>query len=274
MGKDSKIVWCEHTFNPWIGCYQLPDRPGCNRCYAASMAEAHGWDNWGMSKLRRITSASTWSQPEKWNQAAMKAGRIDRVFLMSLGDFLEDRPELVEPRRRVVEDVIPHTPNLEWLILTKRIDNAHLLRWPLGWPSNVRLGITVENQAVADRDIPKLLRLDVPNFVSVEPMLGPVVFAPWDLNGCREINGGCVGANCEGCRKIGDYQGIDWIICGAESAPGKRAGRHFDPDWARGLRDQARDAGIPFTFKQGHENGRAVELPELDGKVWNERPVR
>lgn len=42
----------------------------------------------------------------------------------------------------------------------------------------------------------------------------------------------------------------DWVICGGESGPGARP---MHPDWARGLRDQCVEAGVPFFFKQWGE---------------------
>lgn len=44
-----------------------------------------------------------------------------------------------------------------------------------------------------------------------------------------------------------DLDGIDWVIAGGESGPGARP---MHPDWPRGLRDQCKDAGVPFFFKQ------------------------
>ena len=62
---------------------------------------------------------------------------------------------------------------------------------------------------------------------------------------------------------------MDWVICGCESGPGARP---FEMNWARDLRDQCQDAGVPFFFKQGREGGRLVKMPELDGVVWNQYP--
>ena len=44
-----------------------------------------------------------------------------------------------------------------------------------------------------------------------------------------------------------DLEGIHWVIVGGESGPGARP---MQPDWVRTLRDQCRDAGVPFFFKQ------------------------
>lgn len=262
MGKGSAIVWTDNTMNFWVGCVKPPDRPGCANCYAASMAKRAGWDVWGSNKPRRITAAANWKQPLKWDREAREAGKRVRVFAMSLGDFLEDRADLVEARTRACE-IIERTTSLDWLILTKRIDNAGLLPWePRRFPSNVRMGITVENQEIADRDVPKLLALNCKNFVSVEPMLGPIdgLVAP------RRCNNGF--ANC-----VSWLPRVDWAIVGAESKPGKGIGRPIDLAWVRSVRDQCAEWRVPFMYKQGPVNGALVELPELDGKVWDEVPA-
>ncbi len=112
------------------------------------------------------------------------------------------------------------------------------IRWPL---PNVWLGVSVENQATADERIPLLLQTPaVVRFISAEPLLGPV-----DLDSAREDGLhalGCGDTRCE----CGDH-GIDWVICGGESGSGARPMR---PDWARSLRSQCAEAGVPFFFKR------------------------
>lgn len=196
------------------------------------------------------------------------------MFCMSMGDFLEDRPELVEPRKRACS-IIEETTNLEWLILTKRIENAHLLPWKPGeFPDHVRVGITVEDQGAADRDVVKLLALRCKTMVSVEPMLGAIDFR-------RHLRPTLISNSGERLQhpdpRVPSTGGtwewpVGWVICGCESAPGKRLGRPLELDWVRSLRDQCAEAGVPFLYKQGPVDGRLVELPELDGRVWAEVP--
>ena len=162
--------------------------------------------------------------------------------------------------------LVERTPNLDWLLLTKR---PHLARrmvpWANAWPAHVWLGATVENQHFADRRIPFLL--DVPcqyRFLSCEPLLGPI-----DLSGY--INA------------------LHWIIAGGES--GGRA-RPTHPDWIRGIRDQCVNSGVAFHFKQwgnwypqeigedGHQRAVTsfVKMSKknagriLDGRTWDELP--
>lgn len=136
---------------------------------------------------------------------------------------------------------------------------SDLLLWIEGWlagnpPPNVWLGATICNQAEADRDVPKLLAVPARvRFLSIEPMLGPI-----DLNYAFGVptgagNGSCpmhlAGIAPEGLLPTGK-QHLHWVICGGESGP---QARPMHPQWARNLRDQCADAGVPFLFKQWGE---------------------
>lgn len=81
MGEQTKIEWCDHTFNPWIGCEKIA--PGCKHCYAAELAAFRGWAEWGGEALggtRRVASETKWREPLKWNRAAERDGVRRRVF--------------------------------------------------------------------------------------------------------------------------------------------------------------------------------------------------
>jgi protein gp37 len=122
---------------------------------------------------------------------AAVANDIKEVFAFvfpSMCDPFDNHPDLAEPRRRFF-DLIRATPNLTWLLLTKRPGNiVKLFReahpWPSGggwnwWPRNAAIGCTVVTQEEADRDIPKLLAAKAAlnpafAFLSMEPLLGPV----------------------------------------------------------------------------------------------------
>lgn len=246
MSENSKIEWTDHTFNPWEGCQKVG--PGCDHCYAETRNARYAGGtavNWGPGAPRRRTSAGNWRKPLAWNAAHAEFfaqhGRRQRVFCASLADIFDNA---VDPQwRREVFDLIRATPNLDWLLLTKRIgivqrlfDECHMDRPDGGsgydWPANVWLGASVVNQEEADRDIPKLLAVPARvRFLSMEPLLGPVDlrqahFAPVRL------------------------PRVDWVIVGGESGPGARP---MHPAWARGLRDQCVAAGVPFLFKQWGE---------------------
>lgn len=261
MAENTKIEWAHHTFNPWIGCMKVG--PGCDHCYAETLATARLGVAWGPGAPRRRTAESTWKQPLRWNARAAKLGVRYRVFCSSLADVFDNE---VDPAwRQDLFELIRTTPHLDWLLLTKRIGNAVGMiqrdgaiagngRWYV--PDNVWLGATIVNQAEADRDIPKLLatkaELGVRRvFLSMEPLLGPVDLssvpaigrAGWlrPLTGKHQLQP--VHADHSGAR-------LDWIIVGGESGPGARP---MHPDWARSLRDQCAAAGVPFLFKQHGE---------------------
>lgn len=132
--------------------------------------------------------------------------------------------------------------------------------WPL---PNVWLGVTAENQPTADARIPHLLNTPAAKrFVSVEPMLGPINITPYighNAHHCRcgwhetELDGSWFAGKFT-CHECGDTcstcDALDWVICGGESGPGARP---MHPGWARGLRDQCDEAGVPFFFKQWGE---------------------
>lgn len=297
MTKNTKIEWATHTFNPWEGCQRVG--PGCDHCYAeARNARFAGGAavNWGPGAPRRRTSVSNWNQPRTWDKKhhAFEAwyGHRQRVFCASLADVFDNA---VDPAWRAdLLQLIADTPNLDWLLLTKRIGNAHqmlddaidvlshgLTRWgDAPWP-NVWIGATVVNQEEADRDIPKLLAVPAAKrFLSMEPLLGAVDISDLIYEDCPNLPD-CImdpetGAY-ECCREC-DYtgkssrSGIHWVIAGGESGPGARA---MAPDWVRSLRDQCFNADIPFLFKQWGEwapnwlnDDRGVKIA---GSEWIDR---
>jgi protein gp37 len=226
--KNSRIEWTTHTFNPWWGCTKVSD--GCDNCYAANMAHRWGHDVWGHDAPRRAMSDAHWEQPLDWNMEAKAAGVRSRVFCASMADVFESRSDLVAHRQRLL-NLIADTPNLDWLLLTKRPHSIKKLA-PHGYryPSNVWLGTTVENQESADKRVKYLLEFTKPavRFLSCEPLLGPV-----DIR--RYLEPGANGVR------------IDWVIVGGESEHGARP---MNPEWAESLRDQCQEAGVPFLFKQ------------------------
>jgi protein gp37 len=264
--KNSNIEWCDHTFNPWEGCTKVS--PGCANCYAENRNTRFGGGtavNWGKGAPRRRTSGHNWNQPVKWNEAAAAIEAVfnvpgpitsvlgpvarPRVFCASLADWLDD--EVPIEWLADLLDLIQRTPHLDWLLLTKRPENwyertrlvacllsrtkaprpnyallSFLAEWKLGSPpDNVWIGTTVEDQVRADERIPALLSIPARvRFLSCEPLLGPVY-----LHRARQAWTG--------------LPGIDWVICGGESGP---KARPMYPDWARSLRDQCAEAGVPF----------------------------
>lgn len=122
MGENTKIEWAHHTFNPWEGCQKIS--PGCDNCYAeARNARFAGGVsvNWGADAQRRRTSVKNWKLPMQWDKDAEAKGIRYRVFCASLADVFDNA---VDPQWRIdLLELISDTPNLDWLILTKRVGN-------------------------------------------------------------------------------------------------------------------------------------------------------
>lgn len=240
MGATTEIGWTDATFNPWIGCAKTSR--GCRFCYAE--AQERRWhpaqdgrrsaDVWGRSAARRRTSDANWRKPHTWNRDAARTGRPLRVFSASLADVFEDRDDLL-PWRSGLFRLIEATPNLRWMLLTKRIEHVAAMTadaWGTDWPSNAWLGTSCEGQAEADERLPLLLNTDGPaeRFVSAEPLLEPTSVA-------RHLRQG--------------KHRLSLLIGGGESGHKARYDRLVDA--ARLLRDEAADAGVPYYWKQWGE---------------------
>ncbi|WP_174297247.1 phage Gp37/Gp68 family protein [Sphingomonas bacterium] len=248
MAERSAIEWTDHTFNGWIGCTKIG--PGCDHCYAEVLATTRLGVPWGPGAQRRRTAASTWNQPRRWNRRAAAAGVRERVFCSSLADVFDN--EVSAEWRADLFRLIRETPNLDWLLVTKRIGNAaRMAEVAGGWPANVWLGATIVSQAEADRDAPKLLSTDGPRirFLSMEPLLGPVDLTMLHYAGLTNINA-LTGAHGLAMPMQGAGPRLDWIIVGGESGPGARP---MHPGWVRSLRDQCASVGVPLFFKQWGE---------------------
>lgn len=246
MGDKTGIAWCDHTFNPWIGCKKVS--PGCVNCYAERENKRFGWldTEWGDGYRR--TSASNWKKPLEWGKQAELDGVTRRVFCASLADVFDaDVPDKWREDLWELINSASQYKRLEWLLLTKRPQNiADLKPRGMSW-KNVRLGITTETQRMLDERLPILTDAwSGKNFLSVEPMVGPVDLSAY----------------------IGKVR-IDWVICGCESGPNARP---MQTAWVRDLRNQCVQAGIPFLLKQMVIDGRLVATPLLDGDRWVEFP--
>ncbi len=272
MGEHSKIEWCDHTFNPWIGCQKVG--PGCDNCYAEAINYRFGWGHWGPHAERRITSDANWKAPERWNrqaalsfngwragvealyggneQAALTAGfikpRRPRVFCASMADVFDNAvPQSVRNR---LWQLIERTIFLDWILVTKRIRNvAPMVPAWWGHPSDVNptLLVTICNQREANHNIPILLNLKstfgLTVGISAEPLLGPIDLTPWARD-------------------------LDWVIAGGETGPNARP-THLD--WVRSLRDQCAMADTAFFFK-GHGSWRTIYDRDLDDPAWRQCP--
>ncbi len=269
MGKDSKISWTDHSFNPWVGCQKVG--LGCMNCYAEhDMTRKLRWANaWGSPETSERLKTKTWNDPVKWNRQAQADGTRPKVFCGSLCDVFEDNPQVIDWRLDLFS-LIEDTPYLDWLILTKRPEIAQrFFAMTNNLHDNIMMGVSIEDQATADERIDYLASVPArTRFLSLEPLLGPV-------------NLGLMGTAPKTWTANGDYRPVwsffHWVIVGGESGPNARP-MHLD--WVRDIRDQCQEADVPFFLKQwgeyapsGERVGRKKAGHLLDGKEWHEFPV-
>lgn len=234
MAQDSKIEWTHHTANLWWGCTNVHE--GCDNCYAETWAKRYGVE-WGEQANRKAIK-SVWGNLLGMQAKAAAAGEVHRVFVGSMMDIFEkDKKALdgngtfvaytCELRRKLFDEVIPSSPNLMFLLLTKRPSNINKyipVEWEKSPPQNVMFGASVVNPATA-KDVKRHMdKVNGKKFYSVEPQLEFIDFS-----------------------KDGLLDGISWLIQGGESGPKKRP---FNTDWARHTREVCANAGTAYFFKQ------------------------
>lgn len=227
MAENSKIGWCHHTANFWIGCHEVS--PECDFCYARELSNRYGWAEWGLKTPRHETKMSL-GKLQSWDRKAQKAGERHRVFVNSLSD-IADAFAPQELRDRVVMWA-GETPNLDYLLLTKRPQNYnHLL--PL-LTLNMWGGTTVG----VKKSLSRIKHLQDTafriKFLSIEPLIE-------DLG---EI----------------DLAGINWVIIGCESGAKRR---RMQTEWAIDIVNQCDAAGVPVFVKQMEVDGKVCH--EIDG---------
>lgn len=280
---DSKIEWTDKTWNPVTGCTKVSQ--GCKHCYAERIAGRMWATQYSRNPdgtARKFTDVrchpDRLNQPLSWRKPAM-------VFVNSMSDlFHEDVPDsFICDVFTIMRRAEAHT----FQVLTKRPERMADFMARLAWRSskepgergyyaylgdpgsrplpNVWLGVSVEDQANADKRVPLLLQTPAHvRFVSAEPLLGPV-----DL--VRAVNQ--LDWLDPASLRPG---GIDWVIVGGESGPGARPMRS---EWARLIREQCQAAGVAFFFKQwgehevgGKKIGKHAAGRILDGRTWDEFP--
>ncbi|MCC2608357.1 phage Gp37/Gp68 family protein [Neorhizobium petrolearium] len=239
MAENSPISWTRHTWNPWMGCTKVS--PACDGCYAeALMDKRYGKVKWGPHAERVLTSPGYWKLPYRWQRQAECDGDRPFVFCASLADIFDN--QINTHWRADAFEVMRRTPNLVYLLLTKRPQNIIKLVAEVGYlPTNAAIGATIEDQQRADINLPALDRAfrALPaafSFVSCEPLLGQIVIPPHLMP--------------------------HWVITGGETDQGGHKARPTHPDWFRSLRDQCAAAGVPFHHKQ---NGEWVSVSEVAG---------
>jgi len=273
MADETLISWADMTFNPWIGCTRVS--PACDGCYAAHLMETRmGRVQWGGpgagAGTRSRTSVANWRKPLAWNKAAGAAGKRPFVFCSSLADVFDN--EVPTEWRADLFELIETTPNLIWLLLTKRPQNiVKMVKEIRLMPSNIAFGSTVEDRDRVKKNLPHLIVAaglrPLFLFASCEPLIGDLGdLSPW-MRGDAETQRLAEGERFENGFKIGadgwpKIPAIGWWITGGETDQGSHKARPTHPDWFRSIRDQALNHGLAYHHKQ---NGEWVSVSEVAG---------
>jgi len=280
--KTSAIGWTDFSggdLNFVTGC--TPISEGCKNCYARRIYERFGRDfsqvTFHADKLARL-------QRKRFPKYSPKRGEGHKpmAFVVDTGDLFH--PDVPDEQIEAAFRVMIERDDVVWQVLTKRAKRMQSLlsfwhgigTYPLYYPSNIWLGVTVENQRCADERIPLLI--DTPaavKFISVEPMLEAIDLT-WHLVRLheyvhtsyvtRDMAIDCGDIELEGepfteqIEEDYEFGLIDWIICGGESGPDRRP---FDVQWAVDLYEQCRGAGVYFFGKQDSDlyPGKPLILP-------------
>jgi protein gp37 len=236
MAQGSSIEWTESTWNPVTGCTKISS--GCKNCYAERMAErlqAMGQANY-RNGFKVTLQPRMLDLPLSWKKPQM-------VFVNSMSDLFHKDVPLTYIKK--VFDVMSRARWHRFQVLTKRSERLAELDLQLTWTPNIWMGVSVEADQYRSR-IEDLRQTHAhTKFLSLEPLLGPLP----DL----------------------DLEGIDWVIVGGESGP---KARPMKSEWVTDIRDQCRDAGVPFFFKQwgGFNKKKAGRV--LEGRLWNDVPIQ
>ncbi|MBL8484822.1 MAG: phage Gp37/Gp68 family protein [Rhodocyclaceae bacterium] len=234
MATTSNIEWTEMTWNPVTGCVKVSQ--GCKHCYAERMAKRLHF--MGAARYANMFKPTLHEDlldlPKKWKKPRL-------IFVNSMSDLFQNAvPDgFIEHVFQTMRDCPQHT----FQILTKRSDRLRQLGASLHWPSNVWMGVSVEDEQVSARiadlvAVPAKIR-----FLSCEPLIGPLDHL--------------------------QLAGIHWVIVGGESGPGARP---MDPRWVESIQTQCQRAHIPFFFKQWGGVRKDMTGRELHGRTFDDMP--
>jgi protein gp37 len=235
MASNSSIEWTDMTWNPVTGCTKVSQ--GCKNCYAERMAKrlkAMGAARY-QNGFRLTLHDDLVDLPRRWRQPRI-------VFVNSMSDLFHENVPLEFIQR--VFQTMAECPQHVFQVLTKRSSRLREVADDLIWPSNVWMGVSVEDEKVLHRvddlrAVPAAVR-----FLSCEPLIGSL----------RAL----------------DVSDIHWVIVGGESGP--RA-RPMDPEWPREIRAICEEARVDFFFKQWGGVRKDLTGRELDGQTYDQMPL-
>ena len=236
MATKSTIEWTSSTWNPVTGCTKIS--PGCKHCYAERLAtrlQAMGVPNY-VRGFELTLQEHMLEKPLSWKKPQL-------IFVNSMSDLFHEKVPTEFIQR--VFDVMRRAFWHQFQVLTKRSQRLLDLNPEIEWPDNVWMGVSVENQDYTFRiDHLRATGAKI-KFLSLEPLLGPLS----NLN----------------------LSGIDWAIVGGESGPGARVMREA---WVLEIREQCKQAGVAFFFKQWGGTNKKQSGRLLDGQTWDELPMQ
>jgi protein gp37 len=236
VAANSHIEWTEATWNPVTGCTKIS--AGCKNCYAERLSirlQLMGNERY-QNGFRLMLHKDVVDLPRSW-----RSGRM--IFVNSMSDlFHRDVPlEFIERVFQTMRECPQHV----FQILTKRSERLQKLATQIDWPSNVWIGVSVENAAVLSRvDDLRIVPAAV-RFLSCEPLIG-------SLAGI-------------------DLRGIHWVIVGGESGPHART---MNIQWVREIFRECRKQKVPFFFKQWGGVRKDLTGRLLGGRTYDEMPDR
>lgn len=272
----TKIEYLDYTFNP-IKMRCTPVSSGCTNCWHLAMAKRLANNPNIPQKHRDAYSGGPLVLDQKELEAPFHLKKASRIGVQFMGDLFHE----AIPDEFLIRcfNAMRMAPQHRYFLLTKRpsrmADFCQRLRFDgkgegktylAESPDNsgyclmgghgctgmdwVWLGVSVEDQKTYDERASILSRIECSHrFISVEPMLGPIVMEPLDWR-------------------------CDWVICGGETGPGARP---LHPDWVRSLLKQCQAGGIPFFFKGMMVKRGYEKIPHktylLDGKEWRQFPI-
>lgn len=184
-------------WNPWHGCRKIS--PGCLNCYMYFLDSQ--WDKKGSEITRSKTNFNYPLKKSRDKTYKVQSGEQLRVCMTS-DFFLEE----ADSWRAEAWAIMRQRPDVMFWLLTKRHQRiAQCLPpdWGSGYP-NVWLGVTAENQEMADSRVPVLLTVPAAHrHICCAPLIGPVDLSPYlDKNLIHQVCAG--GENYDGCRTC-DY---------------------------------------------------------------------
>lgn len=242
MSTKTSIEWTEHTWNPAVGCSKVS--PGCAHCYAEVMA-------------RRLKAMSVKGYENGFNlnllperlEEPIRRRQPTIYFVNSMSDMFHE--EIPDGYLLQVMEVMRQSPQHIFQILTKRAERMAEFFGTGHLPSNIWLGVTVENRAHGFPRLNALRKIQASvRFVSAEPLLE-------DLTGM-------------------DLTGVHWVIVGGESGP---QARPMKQGWVWNIKRLCEEKGVAFFFKQwggwsadGKKQGKKLNGRILDGRTWDDWP--